>query len=256
MCGICGAVSFTGQDVQHDALARMCARLVHRGPDGEGIHVAGSAGLAQRRLSIIDLSPGAVAPLSNEDGTIWVTFNGEIYNFQELRAELAAKGHVFKTAGDTEVIVHLYEQEGLDCLSRLRGMFALAIWDGPEAAAARRPRSTREETAFLHQDARLVHLRVVNRRSPRESGRDCGTELPGRRRFPHVSIRPESRDGVHGHSQAASGSLPDLRSRCRDRGPSLLAAAAGDGRRARVRRTRRRSRASCSSACARPCACG
>ncbi len=132
MCGICGAVSFTGQDVQHDALARMCARLVHRGPDGEGIHVAGSAGLAQRRLSIIDLSPGAVAPLSNEDGTIWVTFNGEIYNFQELRTELAAKGHVFKTAGDTEVIVHLYEQEGLDCLSRLRGMFALAIWDGPK----------------------------------------------------------------------------------------------------------------------------
>ncbi len=132
MCGICGKVSFTGEDVQRDALARMCARLVHRGPDGEGIHVTGPAGLAQRRLSIIDLSPGAVAPLSNEDGTIWVTFNGEIYNFQQLRAELAARGHVFRTASDTEVIVHLYEQDGLDCLSRLRGMFALAIWDGPK----------------------------------------------------------------------------------------------------------------------------
>jgi asparagine synthase (glutamine-hydrolysing) len=129
MCGICGIVSFTSEDVPRGALERMCGALVHRGPDDEGIHVAGPAGLAQRRLSIIDLSAGAVAPLSNEDGTVWVTQNGEIYNFQELRAELEEKGHVFRTSTDTEVIVHLYEQHGLDCVSRLRGMFAFAIWD-------------------------------------------------------------------------------------------------------------------------------
>ena len=129
MCGICGKVSFAGREVSRAALARMCSTLVHRGPDAEGIHVAGPAGLAQRRLSIIDLTPAAVAPLSNEDGTVWVTLNGEIYNFQDLRAELTARGHRFRTASDTEVLVHLYEEHGIHCLSRLSGMFAFAIWD-------------------------------------------------------------------------------------------------------------------------------
>ena len=129
MCGICGKVSVTGEDVQRATLERMCATLVHRGPDDQGVYVAGRAGLAQRRLSIIDLSPDGVAPLSNEDGTIWVTFNGEIYNFQQLRAELSTRGHTFKTGTDTETIVHLYEEHGVDCLSRLKGMFAFAIWD-------------------------------------------------------------------------------------------------------------------------------
>jgi len=129
MCGICGKVAFAGGDVEPDALRRMCSALVHRGPDAEGIRITGAAGLAQRRLSIIDLTPAAVAPLSNEDGTIWVTLNGEIYNFRELRAELSARGHTFRTASDTEVIVHLYEELGVDCLARLTGMFAFAIWD-------------------------------------------------------------------------------------------------------------------------------
>jgi asparagine synthase (glutamine-hydrolysing) len=131
MCGICGQVNFTPTEVEHADLARMCEALVRRGPDGQGVHVAGQAGLAQRRLSVIDLRTAGVAPLSNEDGTVWVTFNGEIYNFRELRADLEARGHRFRTDTDTEVIVHLYEEHGVGCVSRLHGMFAFAIWDGP-----------------------------------------------------------------------------------------------------------------------------
>jgi asparagine synthase (glutamine-hydrolysing) len=102
--------------------------MVHRGPDGEGIHVDGELALAHRRLSIIDLA-GGVQPMCNEDGTIWVTFNGEIYNFKELRRELQAAGHRFRTCCDTEVLVHSYEQFGCDCVRRFRGMFAFGIWD-------------------------------------------------------------------------------------------------------------------------------
>jgi asparagine synthase (glutamine-hydrolysing) len=107
----------------------MCATLVHRGPDAEGVHAGEWVGLGQRRLAIIDLHDRAVAPLANEDGSVWVTFNGEIYNFRELREDLQARGHVFRTATDTEVIVHLYEEFGDDCVSRMRGMFAFALWD-------------------------------------------------------------------------------------------------------------------------------
>lgn len=129
MCGICGQLSFTGQDVQAASLERMAATLVHRGPDAQGIRVMGPAALGQRRLSIIDLSPTGTAPLSNEDATIWATLNGEIYNFRELRADLSARGHQFRTGTDTEVLVHLYEEYGDDCVRRLDGMFAFAIWD-------------------------------------------------------------------------------------------------------------------------------
>jgi asparagine synthase (glutamine-hydrolysing) len=129
MFGICGKVSFSGSTVERALIAKMCQRLVHRGPDDEGIYTAPHVGLGQRRLAIIDLSKAAVAPLSNEDGSIGVTFNGEIYNFQELRANLLAKGHIFRTATDTEVIVHLYEEYGTDFLAQLRGMFAFALWD-------------------------------------------------------------------------------------------------------------------------------
>jgi asparagine synthase (glutamine-hydrolysing) len=109
----------------------MNAKLAHRGPDSEGAFVDGGAAIAARRLSIIDLQTGD-QPLATEDGRIHVVQNGEIYNYRELRAELEARGHRFSSSGDTEVIVHLYEQHGLDFASRLRGMFALAIWDGRE----------------------------------------------------------------------------------------------------------------------------
>jgi asparagine synthase (glutamine-hydrolysing) len=106
----------------------MCDRIRHRGPDDEGFHVEDGCAIGMRRLSIIDLSTGH-QPMSNEDGTVWVVFNGEIYNYQELRRGLIARGHAFTTNSDTETLIHLYEQEGHDGLKRLRGMFAYAIWD-------------------------------------------------------------------------------------------------------------------------------
>ncbi len=132
MCGICGVYNVgTGESVSAPLLKSMADTLVHRGPDDEGFFFDGAVGLAHRRLSIIDLE-GGHQPLSNEDQSIWVAFNGEIYNFQELRDFLEKKGHVFKTRSDTEVIVHLYEEQGEACFRSLRGMFALAIWDRPQ----------------------------------------------------------------------------------------------------------------------------
>ncbi len=108
----------------------MSQTLLHRGPDGGGEHLDGTMGFGMRRLSIIDLETGD-QPLGNEDGSVWIVFNGEIYNYRELAAELVTRGHQFRTRSDTEVIVHLYEEEGERCVERLRGMFAFAIWDAP-----------------------------------------------------------------------------------------------------------------------------
>ena len=129
MCGICGTYSIGDSRPVSDLLLREMNRtMIHRGPNDEGYHVDGPVGLAMRRLSIIDLETGR-QPLSNEDNSIWIVFNGEIYNFQELRVGLSKKGHIFRTASDTEVIVHLYEEYGDDCVTFLNGMFAFAIWD-------------------------------------------------------------------------------------------------------------------------------
>ena len=123
-------VSLDGRGpVSLDALKQMCGVLVHRGPDDEGFYVDGNVGLGMRRLSVIDIS-GGHQPISNEDGSIWVVFNGEIYNFPELRRELESRGHEFATNTDTETIVHAYEEYGVDCVSRFNGMFGFAIWDG------------------------------------------------------------------------------------------------------------------------------
>lgn len=128
MCGICGIFHFGGQRVDRELLDRMTSALKHRGPDGSGAYVSERAGLGHRRLSIIDLRGGA-QPITNEDGTLHLVFNGEIYNFIELRKELEEKGHIFKTRSDTEVIIHGYEQWGLDCVNRFNGIFAFALWD-------------------------------------------------------------------------------------------------------------------------------
>ncbi|HET7909608.1 MAG TPA: asparagine synthase (glutamine-hydrolyzing) [Nitrospira sp.] len=130
MCGIAGIVSQKSQSVDVEELRTMCAAMVSRGPDDEGAYVKDGAGLAMRRLSIIDLETGH-QPVSNEDGSIWVVLNGEIYNYRQLRSDLERRGHRFATATDTEVIVHLYEEHGADCVQALRGMFAFAIWDRP-----------------------------------------------------------------------------------------------------------------------------
>src|SRR5436189_630597 len=127
MCGICGVVSASGS-VDPERVAAMSATLVHRGPDSAGEIADGTAALAARRLSIIDLETGD-QPIANEDGTVHVVQNGEIYNYRELRRELERAGHALRTHGDTEVLLHLYEQHGDAFAERLRGMFAVGIWD-------------------------------------------------------------------------------------------------------------------------------
>jgi asparagine synthase (glutamine-hydrolysing) len=140
MCGICGKLNFDAQaPVEQAVLQKMMAAIRHRGPDDDGMYLSGPIGLGFRRLSIIDLNTGH-QPISNEDGTIWIIFNGEIYNYQELRPGLLARGHKLKTQTDTEVIVHLYEEMGPRCLEKLRGMFAFALWDA------------RQQTLFLARD--------------------------------------------------------------------------------------------------------
>jgi asparagine synthase (glutamine-hydrolysing) len=139
MCGIAGILDLKGRAVERRLLERICARLAHRGPDDQGFYLDRDVALGQRRLSIIDLSSGR-QPMGNEDGTVWVTFNGEIYNFLELRADLEGQGHRFATRTDTEVIVHAYEQYGTGCLERFRGMFAFAVWD------------SRQRSLFLARD--------------------------------------------------------------------------------------------------------
>ena len=140
MCGICGKLNFDPDArVDPTLIGAMLQAIRHRGPDDEGVYLEGQAGLGHRRLSIIDLTSGH-QPLSNENGTIWIVFNGEIYNYRELRSFLVGKGHVFKTQTDTEVIIHLYEEFGPECLAKLRGMFAFAIWN------------ERDKTLFLARD--------------------------------------------------------------------------------------------------------
>jgi len=157
MCGVAGVVHWDGRKVEREVVRGMSDTLTHRGPDESGVYLnretrsanaapfdlgretGASVGLGHRRLSIIDLSSGQ-QPLCNEDGTVWIVFNGEIYNFQALRSELINCGHSFRTRSDTEVIVHAYEEWGTACLSRLNGMFAFAIWD------------EREQRLFLARD--------------------------------------------------------------------------------------------------------
>jgi asparagine synthase (glutamine-hydrolysing) len=129
MCGICGIVNFKKEEsIAEETLKRMNQSLIHRGPDDEGAYLENNVGLAIRRLSIIDLETGH-QPIHNEDGSVWMVFNGEIYNYKELRAELQNSGHIFYTNTDSEVIVHAYEQYGEECVSKFRGMFSFALWD-------------------------------------------------------------------------------------------------------------------------------
>src|SRR5947209_1767153 len=131
MCGIAGQFNFERREpVESETIVRMARSIAHRGPDDEGFFIAGPVGLASRRLSIIDLA-GGHQPMSDGQETVWITFNGEIYNYKELRAELQNKGHQFRTNSDTEVIIHGYKEWGTDVFNHLNGMFGLAIWDAP-----------------------------------------------------------------------------------------------------------------------------
>src|SRR5436853_2930141 len=128
MCGIAGIVNKDGAPVDRELLARMNEAIRHRGPDDDGFYFSDGVGLAMRRLAIIDLAHGQ-QPIHNQDRTAWIVFNGEIYNYRELRRQLEALGHEFYTDSDTEAIIHAYDQFGTDCPKYLRGMFAFAIWD-------------------------------------------------------------------------------------------------------------------------------
>src|SRR5437588_1759145 len=153
MCGICGQLNFArSEPVEPDIVRHMTNSIAHRGPDDEGYFFSGPLGLGFRRLSIIDLA-GGHQPMSDAEETIWVIFNGEIYNFKELRAELEKRGHHFRTRCDTEVIVHGYKEWGTDVLSHLNGMFGVAIWD------------VKKQRLVVARDAmgiKLIYYRVAN----------------------------------------------------------------------------------------------
>src|SRR5262249_16391531 len=139
MCGIAGIFSFGEAPIEQEELKRMCSAIAHRGPDDEGFYLGARVGLGMRRLSIIDLATGH-QPVRNEDGSVWVGFNGGIYNFMDLRRDLEGRGHRFYTSTDTEVIAHPYEEYGARCVEPMRGMFTFAVWDA------------RRETLLLGRD--------------------------------------------------------------------------------------------------------
>ncbi len=132
MCGICGVLRLDGQPVSANTIAKMSVSIAHRGPDSDGVWTNGPIGLGHRRLAIIDLTPSGHQPMSNETGDVLIVYNGELYNFQNLRVELETAGHRFHSHSDTEVIIHAYEEWGTSCLERFNGMFAFAIWDQRE----------------------------------------------------------------------------------------------------------------------------
>ncbi len=134
MCGICGVFSFSSLYSSPELLREMLLKIEHRGPDGEGLWENNQTGLGHRRLSIIDLSENGKQPMTNEDGSLWLTYNGEIYNYIDLRKELQKKGHIFSSDTDSEVILHAYEEYGVDCLHKFNGMFAFALYDSHKKA--------------------------------------------------------------------------------------------------------------------------
>jgi asparagine synthase (glutamine-hydrolysing) len=182
MCGLAGKLAPSPQaPIDRHLLSAMADAVAHRGPDADGYYVGDGIGLAHRRLSIVDIASGQ-QPLTNEDGTVWVAFNGEIYNFADLRVELEARGHRFRTHSDTEVIVHGYEQWGDACVERFRGMFAFAIWD----ARARR--------LLLARDR--VGIKPLYYTQPRGGGLVFGSEIKSILEDPAVdrSWSPEAVD--------------------------------------------------------------
>lgn len=167
MCGITGQVSFLKQ-VEPECIRQMNRKIAHRGPDDEGYYFSSNAalpsvGLGHRRLSIIDLSAKGHQPMPNEDSSCWIVFNGEIYNFIELRKELTKKGHLFKSDTDTEVLLHLYGEYGTDCLHRLRGMFAFAIWDERKKRLfAARDRVGKKPFYYLYKNDNFYFASEIN----------------------------------------------------------------------------------------------
>jgi asparagine synthase (glutamine-hydrolysing) len=156
MCGIVGVINLTGEPERPESIAAMTARLIHRGPDGSRSYSHGPVALGHARLRIIDLSEQADQPLFNSDRSLAIVFNGEIYNFPQLRAELEAEGYLFRTRSDTEVILALYERQGTSCFARLDGMFALAIWDTRARQLVLARDRAGKKPLFLYRDGKRV----------------------------------------------------------------------------------------------------
>ncbi len=158
VCGICGQIfADKSKKVTQHHIKKMCSVLKHRGPDDEGVFVQDHVGLGHRRLSVIDVGPTGHQPMCNEDRTIWIVFNGEIYNFPELRCSLEEKGHKFSSQTDTETVIHLYEEMGIDCLHELRGMFAFAIWDSSKKRLfIARDRLGKKPLVYMHNNKQLL----------------------------------------------------------------------------------------------------
>ena len=158
MCGIAGKYNYgTGAPVDAALIRGMCDRITHRGPDDSGVYVDGPVGLGHRRLSIIDLSELGHQPMSTADKRCWITFNGEIYNFLDLRKDLTARGYVFKSQCDTEVILYLYREYGSACVDHLRGMFAFAVWDADKQTLfMARDRIGKKPLYYFHDGTTLI----------------------------------------------------------------------------------------------------
>ena len=242
MCGICGTLSFDGRPADPGVLAAMNETLIHRGPDSEGSFVEGPVGLAMRRLSIIDLA-GGDQPIGNEDGSVQVIQNGEIYNYRELAEELRARGHTLATSSDTEVIAHLYEDEGPRFVERLRGMFAIAVWDRKrERLVLARDRfgikplyvrETAGSLAFASELKALMRLPDFDREL--DLAKSCIGLVPGggprgARGIPRVQLRADAALDLPRGAQAARRPPARRRGR-RDERDRVRALPAGAGRR-------------------------
>jgi len=179
VCGICGKLYCRPERaVSEDLLRQMCSVLEHRGPDDEGIYAGGPVGLGHRRLSILDLSPAGRQPMCNEDGSVRIVFNGEIYNYRELREDLVKRGHRFTSATDTETIIHLYEDRGVECLQALQGMFAFALWDEKKRRLfLARDRLGKKPLVYsLHSDSIAFASEIKSLLRDREVPRDISHE--------------------------------------------------------------------------------
>lgn len=182
MCGIAGIVRLDGEAVSPPLIRAMAQTLRHRGPDAAGFHVDGPVALGHQRLKIIDLSEAAAQPMANGDGSVWIVFNGEIYNYRELRQELDARGYRFRSHSDTEVILHLYEELGGSCIERLDGMFAFAVWDRPKRRLLlARDRAGKKPLYYTRAGASFLFASEVKAllRHPQVAG------VPAPEAFPH-----------------------------------------------------------------------
>ncbi len=203
MCGFVGFVG--GTDNQSEVLTKMMDRIVHRGPDMGGQFIDGRVALGFRRLSILDLTEAGAQPMANEDGSVVIVFNGEIYNFKELRGELEAKGYTFHCGADTESLLHGYEEWGEAVLDRLRGMYAFVIWD------KKKNKLFGARDIFRHQAVLLLsHGRCGRRRSGR-AVRLRDQELPG---LPALPQGCEQKGSASVHDAAVFGNRGDLLRGC------------------------------------------